>query len=158
MRRRAQVCVGMCGRTGEARTNSDSADCVVPILFQIQQIRPAEAFPQAVDSTQFTSTTAIFPSVSTWSPVAFWLEVGAFGRSTRAKPVTWPVKTRSLTTLARSRSICGSILWMKVRFSGENSIPRSCVAAQTHTGRPSKVSGRRQIRRWCRMAKVLFAF
>ena len=90
--------------------------------------------------------------------MAFWLLVGAVGRSTRAKPATRPEKSRSFTTLARSRSICGSILWMKVRFSGENSMPTSWVAAQTHTRRSWKVAGRRQIHRWCRMAKVLFCF
>src|SRR5262249_48383889 len=81
-------------------------------------------------------STAILASVSTLSPVAFWPCCGTAGRSTSARERTRPVNSRSLTTLARSRSICESILWMKVRLASENSMPVSWVAATSHTGLP----------------------
>ena len=49
------------------------------------------------------------PSVFSASPVALNMSCGNALRSTSASPCTSPVSSRSLTTLARSRSICGSI-------------------------------------------------
>ena len=58
----------------------------------------------------FRINTAIRASVIRLSPVAFCPALGTAGRSTSATEATRPVKSRSLTTLARSRSMLESIL------------------------------------------------
>src|SRR5262249_21364347 len=65
-----------------------------------KQARGARADNDRVERQNIT--TAICPSVMSLSPVALALSRGTSGRSTIASDFTMPVRSRSLTTLARS--------------------------------------------------------
>jgi hypothetical protein len=74
------------------------------------------------------------PSVSRWSPVAFWKDLGAAGRAIRPVAATLPVKARSFWILRRSSSMSLPTEWANVLASREKTMSMSWVAAPTQTG------------------------